>query len=298
MSLPPFEYLAPSSIEEVLSLLARHREKARILAGGTDLINWMAEKIVEPACVIDIRLLPELDGITYEVGKGIRIGAATKIAAIESSPLIKDKCYSLFMAASQIGSPQVRAMASIGGNCCNASPCADMPPPLVTLGATLTLASERGRREMLLEEFIKGNRETAIEPDELLECFHVPEPWPDSVSRYTTMGLRNAQEIDLASVAVNVAFDSSSSTIADVRISLGAVAPSPMRPKKAEQLLKGQPAESDIIVRAAESCGKECAPIDDLRATAAYRRHVVQVLAERTLGEALAAHQESTGVRQ
>jgi carbon-monoxide dehydrogenase medium subunit len=288
MSLPPFQYLAPKSTQELLGLLATHRDKARVLAGGTDLINWLAEKVICPEYVIDLDGLPDIGEMSYEDGKGLTLGAAVKIETIEKSPLIKEKYFSLHVAAGQIGSPQVRAMASVGGNACNASPCADMPPPLVTLGATVTLVSQRGRREMPLEEFIRGNRDTAIEADELLESFFIPEPPPRSASRYATMGLRAAQEIDIASVAVNLTL-SAQGTVADVRIAMGAVAPISMRARKAEELLKGQKPGDEILNQAAKSCGQECSPIDDLRASASYRRHVIEIMAGRVLREALAA---------
>ena len=288
MGLPPFNYLAPKSSEELVGMLAEYGDRAMVLAGGTDLINWIAEKIVTPEVVIDLNGLESTGGIDYVDGKGLRIGAAVKIEDIEQSEIIRKKYYSLFQATGQIGSPQVRAMASIGGNSCNASPCADTPPPLVTFGATVTLVGEKGRREMLLEDFIQGNRQTAIEPDEFLESFQVPEPWPNSASRYETIALRAAQEIDIASMAVNVAMDGSGS-IADVRIAMGAVAPVPKRAVNAEAVLKGQKPSDALIEKAAASCSKECQPIDDLRASAAYRRHVIGVLATRLLKEAIAA---------
>ncbi|MBM3790174.1 MAG: xanthine dehydrogenase family protein subunit M [Acidobacteria bacterium] len=289
MSLPSFQYLAPRTGEELAGMLAAHREKARILAGGTDLINWMSEKALQPDYVIDLNGLPDLGRISYEKGKGLAIGAAVKIEAIEKSAVIREKYSSLSSAAGQIGSPQVRAMASIGGNICNASPCADMPPPLVTFGAAVSLVSRRGRREMPLEDFIRGNRQTALEADEFLELFRLPEPRPHSASRYAILGLRAAQEIDIASLAANLALDRKSGTIADVRIAMGAVAPTPMRAVRAEEILMGQKPVNAVLDRAAASCGDECRPIDDLRASAAYRRHVIRVLAGRVLREALAA---------
>ncbi len=289
MSLPPFQYLAPKTVDELVVMLAEHGENARILAGGTDLINWMAEKMVQPDYLIDLNGLASLFGIAYEDDKGLTIGAATKLETIEKSSLVKEKYYSLYQAVREIGSPQVRAMASIGGNSCNASPCADTPPPLVTFGATVTLAGKNGRRRMLLEDFIQGNRQTAIAPDEFLESFFVPEPRPNSTSRFCQIGLRAAQEIDVASVAVNLALDPAEKTIQEVRISLGAAAPIPMRAKNAEKILMGNKPSDDVVNKAAESCSEACQPIDDLRASATYRRHVIKVLAGRTLREAIAA---------
>lgn len=289
MSLPPFQYLAPKNTDELAGMLAEHGNEASVLAGGTDLINWVAEKLITPAYLIDINGLDSLFGISYEEGKGLTIGAATKIEDIEKSAVIREKYYSLYQAVCEIGSPQVRAMASIGGNHCNASPCADTPPPLVTFGAKLSLVSQKGRREMLVEEFIKGNRLTALDPDEFLESFTIPEPWPNSTSRFMQIGLRAAQEIDIASVAVNLALDTADGTVSDVRIAMGAVAPVPKRALEAESILKGSKPSDEVIDKAAESCGQECQPIDDLRASATYRRHVIKVLAGKTIREIIAA---------
>ena len=287
MSLPPFEYLAPATTAELTGLLATHREKCRILAGGTDLVNWMAEKIYRPDYVIDLQKLP-LSGIAYEEGRGLTIGAAATVESIERSPVVRTFYHALVQAAGQIGSPQIRAMATIGGNCCNASPCADMPPPLVTLEATVVLTSAGGSRELPLETFITGNRQTAIRPDEFLECVKVPDRWPHSASRYSPFGLRAAQEIDIASVAVNVAIDPASGTVSRARIAMGAVAPFAMRAPQAEALLVGRKPTDEVIDQAAVRCGQECRPIDDLRASASYRRHIVGVLARRMLRAAVA----------
>jgi carbon-monoxide dehydrogenase medium subunit len=288
MSLPPFEYLAPATTAELAGLLATHREKCRILAGGTDLVNWMAEKIYQPDFVVDLQKLP-LAAITYEKGRGLTIGAAATIESLERSPVIREFYYALVQGAGQIGSPQIRAMATIGGNCCNASPCADMPPPLITLEARVVLTSARGSRELPLEEFITGNRQTAIQPDEFLECVRVPDPWPHSACRYAPFGLRAAQEIDIASVAVNVALDPATGLFAKARIAMGAVAPFAMRAPKAEASLVGKAPSDEVIDRAALVCSQECRPIDDLRASASYRRHIVGVLARRMLRAAVAA---------
>lgn len=283
MSLLPFEYLAPGSTADLASQLAAHAGRARILAGGTDLINWMAERVYQPDYVIDVRNIPALAGIRAEEGGGVSIGAATTIEAIERSPVLRDRYPALCHAASQIGSPQIRAMATVGGNCCNASPCADMPPPLITLDAAVVLTSVRGSRELPLEAFITGNRQTAIAPDEFLESLRVPAPEPRSACRYAPFGLRAAQEIDLASVAANVAVDPKTGAVCLARIAMGAVAPFALRAPAAEQMLVGQDLTNEAIERAAASCGVECRPIDDLRASAVYRRHMITVLARRVL---------------
>jgi carbon-monoxide dehydrogenase medium subunit len=289
MYLPQFEYHAPKSTEELSSLLFQYRGKARILCGGTDLIVAMKDKVAKPDCVIDIADLAALRGIRHQEGKGVIIGAATKLDEIERSTLIREKYYALYQGASVVGSPQVRAMGTIGGNSCTASPAADTPPPLIALGARVNLASRKGNRQMALEEFIRGNRETALGEDEFLESFVLEEPWPGSASRYLIMGLRGAMEIDMVNVAVNLALDPSSGKVKEARIVLGAVAPTPLRARQAESLLKGNLPEEGLLDRVSQTCAAESKPIDDFRATAAYRREVAKVLCKRALKEVLSA---------
>jgi len=289
MYLPQFAYHAPKTIEELSSVLSQYRGKAKILCGGTDLIVAMKDKVTKPECVIDISDLAALCGIRQQEGKGVAIGAATKLDEIESSALIREKYYALYQGASVVGSPQVRAMGTIGGNSCTASPAADTPPALIALGAKVNLVSQKGTRQMALGEFIRGNRETALGEDEFLESFVLEEPWPNSASRYLIMGLRGAMEIDMVNVAVNLALDPGNGKVKEVRIVLGAVAPAPLRARQAENLLKGNVPEDALLDKVSETCASESRPIDDFRATAAYRREIVEVLSKRTLKEALSA---------
>jgi carbon-monoxide dehydrogenase medium subunit len=289
MYLPQFEYHAPKTTEELSSLLFQYKGKARILCGGTDLVVAMKDKVAKPECVIDVADLAALRGIRQQEGKGVVIGAATKLEEIERSALIREKYYALYQGASVVGSPQVRAMGTLGGNSCTASPAADTPPPLIALGARVNLVSRKGTRQIALEEFILGNRQTALGEEEFLESFVLEEPWPSSASRYLIMGLRGAMEIDMVNLAVNLALDPSNGKVKDVRIVLGAVAPAPLRARQAESLLKGKIPEEGLLDRVSETCAAESKPIDDFRATAAYRREIVKVLSKRALKEALSA---------
>jgi carbon-monoxide dehydrogenase medium subunit len=249
----------------------------------------MKDKVMKPDCVIDISDLTALCGIRHQEGKGVVIGAATKLDELERSALIKEKYYALYQGASVVGSPQVRSMGTIGGNSCTASPAADTPPALIALGVTVNLVSQKGTRQMALEEFIRGNRETALEEDEFLESFVLEEPWPNSASRYSIMGLRGAMEIDMVNVAVNLALDPGNGKVREVRIVLGAVAPVPLRARQAEGLLTGKLPDDALLDRVSETCASESRPIDDFRATAAYRREIVKVLSRRVLKEVLSA---------
>lgn len=289
MYLPNFKYLAPETAEQLVDMLAEHRGEASILAGGTDLLPLMKQKMIRPAWVINVEAIQSLRGISYEEGKGAVIGSTTKIEELEASPLVQHKYHALYEGSRAIGSPQVRAMGTIGGNCCNALPAADTPPPLIALDAKVRLTSKRGRRDIPLEEFIIGNRVTAIEPDEFMESIVLPEPWPNSASRYIYAALRGAMEIDMVSVAVNLSLNTSASTANQVRIVMGAVGPTPIRATEAEKILAGNALDDDAIAEAAKAAAGESRPIDDFRASAAYRMEMVRVLTQRCLAETQAA---------
>jgi carbon-monoxide dehydrogenase medium subunit len=289
MALPNFEYIAPPTVQALLGSLAQYGDRARIVAGGTDLLLLLRERVLRAECLIDISRLADLKGICQEDGKGVTIGAGTRIRDLLRSPVIRDRYHALHQAAGWLGSTQIRDMATLGGNSCNASPAAETPPPLIACGATVTLLSVRGTRQLPLEEFILGLRRTALAPDEVLASFHLPEPWPSSASRYAYAGLRDAMEIDLANVAVNIALDPVSNKVGQVRIVMGAVGPTPLRARHAEQLLIGRNASEAILEQAADACVAEARPIDDPRSSASYRRAVLKPLVRRTLAEAIAA---------
>lgn len=289
MALPKFDYIAPRTVEELAGVLAARGAGARILAGGTDLLLLLRERVIEAECLIDIGGVAALRGISYAEGRGLTIGAITRIRELERSTIVRDRYRALHQAAGELGSTQIRAMATLGGNACNASPAAETPPPLVALGATVRIMGPRGNRELPLEEFILGIRRTVLGPGEFLASFHVPEPWPNGASRYAYAGLREAMEIDLANVAVNVALDADRRTIARARIAMGAVGPTPLRARRAEEALVGAVADEASFERAAAECAAEARPIDDMRASAAYRRTVLKTLVRRALRDAVAA---------
>ncbi|MEM3112298.1 MAG: xanthine dehydrogenase family protein subunit M [Candidatus Anstonellales archaeon] len=287
MLLPKFEYFSPQTIEELADYLAKYKKDAKILSGGTDLLVAMKDKQIKPKYLIDINRISDLRKIIYEDGKGLIIGSATRLDEIEQNPIIREKYYALYQGASLIGSPQVRAMGSIGGNSCTASPAADTPPPLIIFGAKVNLLSKKGKRQLSLEDFILDNRITALEEDEFLESFILEEPWPNSSSFYLTMGLRNAMEIDIANLAVNLSLDPETRKVKNIRIAMGAVAPKPLRATQAENFLKNKEINELAIRQAADLCAEESKPIDDFRSSASYRREVIKVLARRAITAAM-----------
>jgi len=291
MYLNHFEYFAPRASAEAFELVKRLGSRAKVLAGGTDLLNLMKDKLLKPEYLIDINNVDEFKGISYEPGKGAVIGAATKISEIEHSEIIREKYFALSQAAGELGSVQVRNMATIGGNSCNASPAAETPTPLVALGAKVIISSLSGEREMPLEEFILGNGETDLNEGEILTKFLLPEPVSGSVSRYGYIGLRDAMEIDAVNLAVNLALNEDGQTINNLKLVMGSVSPRPLVSEEVPDILIGKEFSVELVEKAAKAASGESKPISDIRASAEYRREIVAVLSRRLLQEAFSAAQ-------
>ncbi len=292
MYLDHFEYHAPQTSGQALDLIKSLGDKAKVLAGGTDLLLMMKDKIIKTEHLIDINNVEEYKGISYEPGKGAVIGAATKISDVEHSALIQDKYYALHQAAGVLGSTQVRTMATIGGNSCHASPAAETPTPLVALNAKVVLSSTSGEREMALEEFITGNRLNTLDEGELLTRFVLPDPAPKSVSRYSHIGLRDAMEIDAVNMAVNLTVGDDGRTVKDLKLVMGSVSPRPLISAEVPSLMIGKEFNDELVEKAAQAASEEAKPISDIRASAEYRRKVVAVLARRLLQNAFDAARE------
>ncbi len=282
--LPRFDYAAPGTLEEALDLLARHGDgRGRALAGGTDLLLKLKKRAVPaPEIVVDLKRVAGLDYLRYEPGAGLRLGALTTLAAVQRSPVIRERYPLLSEAASAVfASPQIRNRATVVGNVCSAIPSADTPPPLSALGARLRLASREGERVVAVDDFFCGPGETVLRPGELVREIEIPDPPEGARSTYLKLSPRRAQ--DLAVVGVAVGLRTVEGRFEDVRVALGAVAPTPIRARQAEELLRGQPVEVGVVERAARAAAAEARPIDDHRASAEYRRSMVEVLVRRAV---------------
>lgn len=279
-----FTYLAPTSVEETLALLAQHGPQARLLAGGTDLMVLLRRQKIAPTCLIDVGRVAGLDKLALEDGQ-IVIGARVVHRQIETSPLFTGALRALPEACATVGSVQIRNVATLAGNLCNASPAADTPPVLLSFGATVRIAGPAGVREVPLEQFFKGYRQTALLPGELLTEICLPAPPPRTGSRFEKLGRRKAMEISIACVAATVTL-APDATVAAVRIGLGSVAPVSLRARQAEAALLGQRLTPERLAAAGRAAAAECAPIDDLRATGEYRRMVVETLVARAVATA------------
>lgn len=268
-----FDYLEPKTIEEAVQSLAKHGKKAKVIAGGTDLLVKMKMGEVSPEVLINISRVP---GLRYLIeDKGIRIGALTPFRELEKSHVIREKHIALFEAARSVSSVQIKTMGTVGGNLCHASPAADSAPPLIVLGAKVKLVESGRERILPVEEFFVGPGETVLSPKELLVEIQIPESSSKTGSAFLKMKRVSA---DLAKVSVAVALVREGDVCKDCRIALGAVAKVPLRSKKGEEILKGKKFAENLIAKASNQIAEEIQPITDLRSTAWYRKEVTKIM--------------------
>jgi len=268
-----YEYYEPRSLKEALELLDRYGDQARILAGGTDLLVKMKARLVEPRVVINVK---KIDGLRYivEDGEQVRIGALTRLRDVENSELVKKYIPALHDAVKSMGSIQIRNMATIGGNLCNASPAADTAPPLLVHNAKVVLSSVGGDRVLPLADFFKGPGLTVLKPNELLREIIVEK----SIAGSSAFKKVSRVAVDLAIASAAIYVEVEDGFIRNARIALGSVAPKPLRAVKTESLLRGLRINSREMLNVLKTIDEEISPITDVRSTAEYRRYVSKVL--------------------
>ena len=285
MPLPRFEYLAPKTLPEACALLSQHKEKAKVVAGGTDLLVQMKGRKLTPQYIIGLKNIGGLDYIKYDKAEGLKIGALATISSIAGSTEIWEKLPILGCAAEMMATPQVRNMGTIGGNLCNAAPSADLASPLISAGAKAKLVSPQGERTIALEDFFTGPGETALQSGEILAEIQVPNQPPNTGGAYLKE-TRTSVDLALVGVAASITLDSKDKTCRDAKITLGAVAPTPIRAKKAEGAIKGKEIKDISIEEAAQLASEEARPISDVRSSAYYRTELVKVLTKRAIRQA------------
>jgi CO/xanthine dehydrogenase FAD-binding subunit len=283
MRLPKFEYFAPTTLESALSSLAAQGEKAQLFAGGTDIMVKMSHGRLKPTGIIGLMDIEGLDGIRFHPKEGLTIGATARLSEVTSHPDILNHYPALAHAVQVMANVEVRNMGTVAGNLCNAAPSADTAPPLIAMGAEVTLASLKGERRLPLDQFFKGPGLTAMEHGEIMTAIHVPPPPPKSGASY--MRISGRCGVDIAAVGVGVMAVFNGGGCKEARIVLGAVAPVPMRAKKTEDLLMGRNWTEDLIEKGGDLAAEEAKPISDVRASAEWRRNMVAVLTRRTLEE-------------
>jgi len=281
-----FEMILPGSVEECVKTLVTHGAGAKTVAGGTDLLPQMKNGVVKPAVVIDLSGIDALRGVASANGAGLRVGACATARELELHPDVRKRYTALADGAALVGSVQVRNLATVGGNLCNAAPSADMAPPLMALDAEAVIASPRGERRVPIATFFQGVRRTVLAADELLVALVVPAPAARSGGSYIRHTPR--RELDIAVVGVASQVTVQDGRCVKARIALASVAPTPVHATAAEQALQGQALTPELIERAAGLAVDAAKPISDQRGSAEFRRHLVRVLTRRTLTSALA----------
>ena len=276
-----FDFFEPTTLAEASRLFAQ--EHAQLLAGGTDLVIGMKALTETPQSVISLQKIPGLTGITTEADKSISIGAMAKVREVELSADIQQHHTALAEGASEIGSIQIRNLATIGGNIAHASPAADTVAGLLVADAQVDIASADGERSVPIDELFTGPGQTVLAPGEIITRFRLPSP--ASGSHYIKHKIREV--MDLAFIGVAAAINLDNGTITNARIGLAAVAPTPIRATAAENLLNGNAPTAELVEQAGAAAAAASSPISDLRCSAEHRKEMVDVLTRRTIQQAL-----------
>ena len=282
-----FDYAAATTVDEAVSLLAATGAKAKILAGGTDILVQLREGLREADLVVDIKKVPELTRLEFDRQGGLRLGAAVPCYRIYNDPEVSVAYAALADSARIIGGWQIQSRASIGGNLCNSSPAGDSIPSLIAYDAVCQIAGPQGMRTMPVAEFCTGPGRNALARGEFLVSLALPPPSKHSGAHYLRFIPRNEMDIAVVGAGAWVQLDASGKKIESARIALGAVGPTPRFAAEASQWLAGKPVNDETLRQAGELAQKVATPISDMRGTAEYRLHLVGVLTRRALAKAI-----------
>ena len=241
-----FDYLEPKTIREAVSLLSKYDGKAKVIAAGTDLLVQIRNKTIKPAYVVDIGYIPGLDYIKYDGKEGLSIGALTSIRTLERANELQQRYPIISQAASQLGSVAIRNVATVGGNLCNAAPSAETAPALIALSAKVKVVGPDGERTALLEDFFTGPGTTILKKGELLLEIQVPVPLPNTKGVYLKHSIRGTVDLAIVGVAAVIVLGPGE-VCKDIKIVLGAVSPTQVRAKKAEEVLKGKKIDARLV---------------------------------------------------
>jgi carbon-monoxide dehydrogenase medium subunit len=302
-SMKKFNYLRPQTLEEALSLLNQHGKKAKLIAGGTDVIVLIKQKAMMPEVLISLRGIPGLNQIRYD--GVLKIGAMVTHRDIEKSEVIRKEFSALGDAADVLGSIQIRNVATIGGNICTAAPSADTATPLLVLGTQVKIKSLSEEKMLPIEGFFTGPGETILKKGEMVTELIIPKPLPNTGSAYWKLQRRLALDLPILGVSVLLSLDKGTVSCSDmlcttspissilhtmekdeltckeIRIALGVAAPTPMRALKAENLMRGKKISDELLEEVANTASAEAQPRDSIRGEAWYRKDLIRVLVKR-----------------
>jgi carbon-monoxide dehydrogenase medium subunit len=286
MAIPNFNYLAPTTLKEALTMRVSHGAKSSIMAGGTDLLIKMAHRNHHPEYVIGLNSVADINYIRYNAAGNLAIGPMAKLSTVMDHPDIVSHFPALSHSSGVTATVQIRNMSTLIGNIVNASPSADNATPLLVLDARIVIMHEGGEREVPLHEFFLGFGNSVMKPTELIKEMILPMPGKNSGSSYQKISTRS--KVDIAGVCVSAFLTlNDAGVITTARIALGSVAPKPIRIPQAEQVLEGQKPSIELFRKAAALSREEAKPISDMRASADYRKAMVEVLTIRALEASL-----------
>ncbi|MZQ98988.1 MAG: xanthine dehydrogenase family protein subunit M [Acidaminobacter sp.] len=277
-------YYEPTSVNECVEILKEYGSEAKLLAGGTDLVVRLRSRAQKVKALVSLNAMPELSRI-QKTEDGLHIGAMTKLMDITKSEMFTGSWMVVKKSAGNVSSMQVRNVATIGGNTCNASPSADTVPGMIASDAIVRIAGTEGERALPLEQFFTGPGKTALKKDEMVVGFKLPDLGPGNGAAYKKYAIRGDSDIAIVGVAARLKL-SQDGIIEDARVVLGAVAPTPIRVPSAEQMLIGQVLTDELAAKAAQAASDFCTPITDARATKEYRKEMVRVWTQYVLKEA------------
>ena len=281
------DFEAPNTLSEAVSLLASKGDRARVIAGGTDLLVQLRGGRRSVDVVVDIKGIPELNELSYDSQNGLTLGAAVPCYRIYQDEEIAAAYPGLMDAATLIGGIQIQGRASIGGNLCNSAPSGDSIPPVIVLGGVCNIAGPNGTRQVPSEDFCTGPGRNVLQDNELLVSISIPAPQAHSGANYLRFIPRNEMDIAVAGVGSSVVLDASGQNFVSARIALASVAPIPVLCTDAANSLAGKPVSDEAIQEASDKAIEASSPISDMRGTIRQRRHLVGVLTRRTLNNAV-----------
>ncbi len=285
------DYEAPHSVREAVDLLTQAGDKARPLAGGTDLLVQLRASAYDLDLVVDSKNIPELNELTYDPDNGLTIGAAVPCYRIYGNSTVSSVYPGIVDAASIIGGTQIQGRASLGGNLCNAAPSADSVPAMIAYNGVARIAGPNGNREVAIEDFCTFVRQTVLEPGEILVSMNFPSPPANSGANYIRFIPRNEMDIAVAGAGVSVVLDNGD--IASARVTLASVAPTPLFVEEAGDAVAGKPATEETVRIASNIAMEAAKPITDMRGTIEYRKRLCEVLTRRAMLTAIERAKEN-----
>jgi len=281
-----FDYIEPTTLEEAASALSDHEVAGEIIAGGTDVLVQIKEEKLAVDRLVTLSKIPGLRMI-HDDGQWINIGAMTTIRELETSDVIRKSVPVLFDAVERLGSVQIRNVATVGGNVCNAAPSADTIPALLALKAEVIYWSSNEMKTRTLREFFVGPGETVLKRGDIVTAIRFGKPHPRSAGAYLKFSRRRGMDLPLLGIAVHLQMDEDRSRCEDVTIALGVAAPTPIRVKGAEEALKGKRVTEEILTRVSALASEEAKPRDSVRCSAEYRRAMINNLLPEVIKTAL-----------